>query len=138
MIYATEQSVMEKKIGGISMPALVNGFRLLQSSYTIPYNKSVNRTGSLFRQKAKFKMISDNNDYDFVCLNYIHQNPYKAGLCKKMEDWEFSSFKDYIGQRNGTLCNTEESLKMLNLERKSFYEDSYKSISDDKIKNLLL
>lgn len=137
MILATEQSAMEKKIGGITMQALVNGFRLLQSSYTIPYNKSVNRTGSLFRQKAKFKLIYDNNDYDFVCLNYIHQNPYKAGLCAKMEDWEFSSFKDYIGQRNGTLCKIETALKMLNLERDCFYEDSYNSISDDKIKNLL-
>ncbi|WP_236587777.1 hypothetical protein [Marivirga aurantiaca] len=130
------KSVINKKIGGISMPSLVNGFRLLQSSYTIPYNKSVNRTGSLFRQKAKFKNISNNN-YEFVCLNYIHQNPYMAGLCSRMEDWEFSSFKDYVGQRNGTLCNIELALEMLNLVRDSFYQDSYNVISDDKIKNLL-
>lgn len=104
IIIATEQSAMKKKIGGITLQVLVNGFRLLQSSYTIPYNKLVNRTGSLFRQKAKFKLISDNNNYDFVCLNYIYQNPCKADLCYKMQDWEFSSFKDYIGQRNGHLA----------------------------------
>lgn len=136
MIYATEKSVIDKKIGGISMPSLINGFRLLQSSYTIPYNKSVNRTGSLFRQKAKFKNVSINN-YEFVCLNYIHQNPYRAGLCSKLENWEFSSFKDYIGERNGTLCQIKMALNILDLRIDNFYEESYGVIPDDKISVLI-
>lgn len=135
MICATEKSVIDKKIGGISMPSLINGFRLLQSSYTIPYNKSVNRTGSLFRQKAKFKNVSISN-YEFVCLNYIHQNPYRAALCSKLENWEFSSFKDYIGERNGTLCQIDMTLKMLDLQRDHFYKESYAVIPDDKISAL--
>jgi len=40
-----------------------------------------------------------------VCFNYIHNIPVKAGLVKKPEDWEFSSYADIIGLRNGTLAN---------------------------------
>ncbi len=30
-------------------------------------------------------------------VEYIHQNPVKAGLVRQPEDWEFSSAKDYMG-----------------------------------------
>ncbi len=36
------------------------------------------------------------NDEQFVeKLRYIHRNPVKAGLCKRPEDWEWSSFRHY-------------------------------------------
>ena len=44
-------------------------------------------------------------EYLKACFNYIHQNPVKAGLVKNAEDWEFSSFRDYLGFRNGNLVN---------------------------------
>jgi hypothetical protein len=31
---------------------------------------------------------------------YIHANPVKAGQCKRLEDWKYSSFREYI---NGAL-----------------------------------
>ncbi len=55
----------------------------------------------------------------------------KAGLSKKMEDWDFSSFKDYTGHRNGTLCNIGLGSSLLDLTLKTLYEDSYKIIIDD-------
>ena len=34
------------------------------------------------------------NDPQFVeKLRYIHQNPVRRGLCKRAEDWEWSSFR---------------------------------------------
>jgi putative transposase len=40
-----------------------------------------------------------------VCFNYVHQNPVKAGMVRKITDWEFSSARDYAGLRSGTLIN---------------------------------
>ena len=37
--------------------------------------------------------------YDFYCFHYIHQNPLMAGLVNNLEDWEFSSYPDFIGKR---------------------------------------
>src|SRR6266487_3417053 len=105
-----------KKIqqGGLELDAITNGFRKLLSSYARIYNSRYNQSGSLFRQKTKNKSLSelqklvsstDHRDYYFSCFHYIHQNPLKAGLVEKLEDWEFSSFKDYAGLRNGTLID---------------------------------
>jgi hypothetical protein len=33
-----------------------------------------------------------------VC--YIHANPVRAGLCKKFDGWEYSSFRDFVGRSN--------------------------------------
>ena len=70
-------------------------------------------------------------------MHYIHQNPMKANLVKKMEDWDYSSFKDYCGLRNGTLCNKELAVQLLDLNLKTFYNDSYQLISDDEINQLI-
>ncbi len=71
-------------------------------------------------------------------FHYIHQNPYAAKLVKKLEDWESSSFKDYIGLRNGTLCNQYLARELLNLptDKNEFYEMSYDIITLDKLDNI--
>jgi REP element-mobilizing transposase RayT len=138
LISTGESSIIKQEIGNIEIASLKNGFRLLQSSYTLGFNKSNNRSGSLFRQKARFKLLENSNDlnYPFVCFQYIHQNPVKSKLCKKMEDWEFSSFKDYMGIRNGTLIDKDAAFEYLDINTKDFYKESYSVISPDLISEL--
>lgn len=38
-------------------------------------------------------------------MNYIHQNVIKRGLVKSIDQWEFSSYRDYTNLQAGTLCN---------------------------------
>jgi putative transposase len=128
LIRTNEASCVIKKVGAIEMPALVNGFRNLESSYAQAINKRFKRTGSLFRQKTKFKYIKD--DYNAVfCLHYIHQNPLKAGLAVKLEEWRYSSFAGYCEYRKGNLLTSEFAYEVLPIERDTFYEDSYREIS---------
>lgn len=102
LIRTNESSGLIKEIGPVRLTALSNGLRNLESSYAQAINKKLNRTGSLFRQKTKFKLLKD--EYSAVfCMHYIHQNPLKAGLVSKMEEWQYSSFVDYCGARDGTL-----------------------------------
>lgn len=110
---------------------------MLLSSYTQAINKQNKTSGSLFQQNTKAKaIIKGSNLYDLLCFHYIHQNPMKAKLVDKMEDWAYSSFKDYCGLRNGTLCDQELAFRLLDLDKKKFYDDSYKIIGDDAIKNI--
>ena len=98
---------------------------IMLSSYTRAINQQQSRSGSLFRQKTKADCITKpievspsyynlgfgtlifipdpDKDYPQICFNYIHQNPVKAALVKNPEDWEFSSFRDLSGLRNGKL-----------------------------------
>ena len=42
--------------------------------------------------------------YFTVLLRCIHQNPLKAGIVKKVADYEWSSWKEYIGEVPTPLC----------------------------------
>jgi putative transposase len=78
----------------------------LQSSYTKAINKMFERHGSLFQPHFKSKIITEEKYY-LALATYIHQNPIRSSLVEKAENWEFSSFKDYIGYRKGSLPNIE-------------------------------
>ncbi|MCU0353211.1 MAG: transposase [Cytophagales bacterium] len=112
LIYAEKKSVTKIDSGHVCINVVSNGFRLLLSQYAHSLNKQKSRTGSLFRQKTKAKLLDDSRDYQgLVCLHYIHQNPLRAGLVTKLEDWEFSSFRDFAGLRKGTLSNNNSMLR---------------------------
>lgn len=138
LVHADNRTVSTKTIAGVEKNVLSEGVRNLLSSYTQAINKQNDTTGSLFQQNTKAKFIAKgSNLYDRICFHYIHQNPIKANLVAKMEDWEYSSFKDYCGERNGTLVNKELSIRLLDLNIKTFYEDSYRILDDEDINNIL-
>ncbi|MFT7032358.1 MAG: putative transposase [Cyclobacteriaceae bacterium] len=79
---------------------------IILRSYTQAINTKNKWTGSLFQSRTKSKSTHEFDDsYAFTYFHYIHQSPAKSKLVKKMEDWEFSSYQDYSGKRNGSLCN---------------------------------
>jgi putative transposase len=137
LIETTEQSTKPVKSGSIIMPALVNAFRLLQSSYAKGINQQLNRTGSLFQQKTKAKLITDIDDYGITVFHYIHQNPYAAGIVRNVEDWPYSSFPDFVGLRNGTLCDKETAIRILNINEQGLKTDVYREIDSGKIKTFI-
>lgn len=138
LVNADNRTIQTRIIAGSERNVMGEGIRNLLSSYTQAINKQNDSTGSLFQQNTKAKPISKgSNLYDRTCFHYIHQNPLVAKMVSKMEDWEYSSFKDYCGLRNGTLANKELAIQLLDLNMKTFYEDSYKIIDDDELKNLL-
>lgn len=79
-----------------------NQIAILLRSYTRAINKQYLRHGNLFQQNTKAKHIGD-EAYLLTLLNYIHQNPIRRGLTKKLADWEYSSYPDLAGIRNGSL-----------------------------------
>lgn len=97
--------------------------QVMLRSYTRAINNQEGRTGSLFQQNTKFKLLRD----PLLCFHYIHQNPLKAGLVQRMEDYEMSSFTDYSGLRKGTLCNHKVARLMLDIsdDPTEFFKESY-------------
>ncbi|MCF8369354.1 MAG: hypothetical protein K9G76_09960 [Bacteroidales bacterium] len=119
-----------------------NKIAILLRSYTRAINKQEERIGSLFQQKTKAKCLNDfddkKNDYTSSCFYYIHQNPYNAGIVKKMEDWKYSSFLDFAGLRNGTLCNQKLAFEIINFEKENFIEHSYAIIDEKNLTGIWL
>ena len=138
LIRANDETVKIVKEVPIKINALTEGFRLLLSSYTQGINKQENRTGNLFQQKTKFTCTTEGSvDYGYTAFQYIHQNPLKAKLVTKLENWEFSSFADYAGLRKGQLCNKELAFSLFGLRENNFLKDSYAELPDDLIQKIL-
>jgi hypothetical protein len=68
----------------------------LGMSYSKSYNKVYKRAGHLFQGRYQLKMIDDDNYFVYLS-RYIHLNPVTAGLVIKPQDWEYSSYREYIG-----------------------------------------
>ncbi len=123
-----------ESFGGKGIPELSFRIGKLLSSYSQAINKQNKTTGSLFQQKTKSKALTEIKDknkgsnYLVNAMHYCHQNPWKAGLVKKIEDWPYSSFPDYCGLRNGTLCNKNMLMELTGYDLKNFYSDSYNII----------
>ena len=81
----------------------------LALSYTKAINKRYERVGSLFQGRFQAVCV-DRGEYLVHLSRYIHLNPVVAKLVERPEDWEFSSYREYIGLRAGTLPKTEAVL----------------------------
>ena len=64
----------------------------LNTKYGKYYNKKYNRVGYVFRDRYRAEGIYT-EEYLYNCLKYIYNNPVKAGICKKAEDYPYSNYK---------------------------------------------
>ena len=53
-------------------------------------NAPLGRTGEFWQRESYDHYIRDDADFEHCC-SYTEQNPVKAGLCAKAEDWRWSS-----------------------------------------------
>lgn len=135
LIYADERTIQNIKIGNKEVNVLSYGFQNLLSSYAKAINKKYQRTGSLFTQNTKAKPLAATPD-GYVCFKYIHQNPLKANLVQEIKDWEFSSFQDYAGLRNGSLNNQNLAHKILQFDKVQYFKTAYELLLEDDLKRI--
>ena len=111
---------------------LNNEIAILLRSYTRAINEQENRTGSLFQQKTKAKNVTE---HSLICLNYIHQNPLRAGLTSNLEDWLYSSYREYLGTAEENYANIDLARKLLQLPGQSKFVELSNEIVNDKRKS---
>ncbi|HOZ77199.1 MAG TPA: hypothetical protein PLY34_04345 [Ferruginibacter sp.] len=142
IINANENSIQEREsFGGKPMQELAYRIGTLQSSYAQAINKQNKTTGSLFQQKTKAKILSEDiegNKANYLdnCLLYVHYNPKKAGLVSDLSEWPFSSYFDYMGWRSGTLCNKDLLFQLTGKTSDSIRDWREPFLTEDEIKKL--
>ncbi|MES2733701.1 MAG: hypothetical protein V4714_18290 [Bacteroidota bacterium] len=116
-----EETVEAKTLGGFeTLQALESGelgLELLQrlvsqqfshflNGYTQAFNKRHDRSGSLFRQNIKRKLITDDTYYTRL-IRYVHYNPVHHGFVRHLDDWPHSSYHAFLSVQPTRLCREE-------------------------------
>ncbi|MEG6521527.1 REP-associated tyrosine transposase [Desulfotomaculum sp. 1211_IL3151] len=65
-------------------------------SFVWYYNQKYKTTGHLFQDRFKSENV-ESDKYLLTIIRYIHQNPVKAHLVKRVEQWRWSSCPGYYG-----------------------------------------
>lgn len=103
----------------------------ISSTYVKWYNKKYERCGHLFQDRFKSEPIDDEFSLLRV-LRYIHQNPLKAGMTKQILGYTWTSYYEYISEKN--IVDTHIILDILSPDRDKaidFYVDFMDEINDD-------
>ena len=74
------------------------------NSYVQAVNLQQRRKGTLFQGRFRHIQIEKDEHILHLC-RYIHLNPVKAGLTKLPEEWLYSNYLDWIGERKGILTD---------------------------------
>jgi hypothetical protein len=65
-------------------------------------NQRFGRVGSVFQGAFQARLV-DRDEYLLHLSRYLHLNPVRARLVNCPEEWAFSSYREFVGLRNGTL-----------------------------------
>ncbi|HET6871462.1 MAG TPA: transposase [Sporolactobacillaceae bacterium] len=70
----------------------------LAVSYVGYYNLKYHTTGHLFQDRFRSENV-ESHRYLMTVIRYIHQNPIKAGMVKRAEEWKWSSCLGYYNKK---------------------------------------
>ncbi len=77
------------------------------ATYTKRFNLRHNRSGHLFQGRFK-NMLVQNNAYLLQLSYYIHRNPLRAGMVRRLADYKWSSYRAYAySKRHQNWLNTK-------------------------------
>jgi len=70
----------------------------IMTSYAQHFNARHNQYGKLFASKLNGKIVN-RDDYLYNLIMYIHLNPVSAKIVKRPEDYTYSDYNIWIGER---------------------------------------
>ncbi len=80
------------------------------NSYTKYYNTKYNRVGPLFQ--GEFKSVLMESDEQLIHVSrYIHLNPLVSSLVANIDDYQWSSWFEYMTNTPDSFCETESVLE---------------------------
>jgi putative transposase len=78
------------------LPNLNRFMHDLNTSYSVYYNRHINRVGPLFQGRYKSFLV-DKESYLLELSRYIHLNPMRSGYVATAEKYPWSSYQTYLG-----------------------------------------
>lgn len=94
------------------------------NSYSRYFNNKYRRKGPLWESKFKNVLVKDDKQLQHL-TRYIHLNPTTANLIKKPEDWEFSSYLEYLSHaaEEKRICNFDDIVEIKPKQYRKFVNE---------------
>lgn len=105
MINHVHLLMKEAELGDISQI-----MKRMLTKYARWFNIKYGRSGALIANRYKSRAV-EVDEYFLSLIRYIHQNPTKAGITAKMEDYRWSSYNNYL--YGAGLCDTDFVYEMV-------------------------
>lgn len=96
----------------------------LQTGYAMYFNKKYNHAGHVF-QGRYFWFLVEKENYLLELIRYIHLNPVRAKLVAEPEEYQWSSYQEFINPKKECLVEREEVLRY-------FSQDSARALNKFK------
>jgi len=99
---------------------LSRAIQWLGVSYSVWFNRRHQRSGHLFQGRFKSFLIENERYFTAMCL-YIHGNPLRARIVRRLSNYRWSSYQTYADKKHGvSWLTTELVLGMYGGSRKRF------------------
>lgn len=102
----------------------------VNAEYASRYNQNENRVGVLFRNRYKTEPIYEER-YLINCINYIHNNPVKAGMVNKCGEYKYSSYRFYCNNTGPANSEIMQQIFGKGCNYLDLFEKSYEKIFCD-------
>lgn len=96
----------------------------VNTAYSMYYNKINNRVGYVFRNRFKSQEIFSQGQL-YNCLKYIHNNPVKANIVEKMQDYKYSSYNEFLSGKHQII--NDKSIEIL-FEKEGDFKEKFEFI----------
>ncbi|MGI5880423.1 MAG: REP-associated tyrosine transposase [Syntrophomonadaceae bacterium] len=116
------------------MEGLATLMKRVNGSYAYYFNQKNHRVGHLFQDRFKSEPIGDDRHL-LAVIRYIHNNPVKAGLVEKPEQYRWSSFASYLdpNKPEAKMVETEFILSIFANDQKTAIQEFKRfSIENDE------
>lgn len=127
--------------------------KMINAAYAIYYNERYEGIGHVFQDRYRSEAIN-NDTYLLGVIRYIHNNPIKAGMGNRIQDYPWSSYQQYFYyKKDNELINISFILNLLsndfnksidkfaefnNIENNDIYlEDYCEKEEEDKVKRYM-
>lgn len=85
----------------------------INMTYAVYFNNKYSFVGHLFQDRFRSDLI-DSDPYNLQVSRYIHLNPVSAGIVDNALDYQWSSYREYMGIRKDDLVTTDFILNYFN------------------------
>jgi len=100
----------------LSREGLVNLMKFTQY-----INKKYKRTGKLWENRYKLHIVDPN--YEWIVARYIEQNPVRAGMVNRAEDYKYSSARAHLNDVENNILTMNILKDSINEYRKYFKDN---------------